>query len=65
MATQLKRRDFPPGFIFGTSSASYQYEGGVTDRGKNIWDEFTTVQKDKIKDKSDGTVADLSYHLYE
>ncbi|KAL6966359.1 beta-glucosidase [Sarracenia purpurea var. burkii] len=62
---QLKRHDFPPGFIFGTSSASYQYEGGVMDRGKNIWDVFTTVQKHKIKDKSDGTVADMSYYMYE
>ncbi|ONM16733.1 Beta-glucosidase 32 [Zea mays] len=39
----ISRRSFPEGFIFGASSASYQYEGGVTEgrRGPSIWDTYT------------------------
>ncbi|XP_040994447.1 beta-glucosidase 11-like isoform X3 [Juglans microcarpa x Juglans regia] len=39
----LNRSSFPPGFIFGTASSSYQYEGAAKDggRGPSIWDTFT------------------------
>ena len=32
----------PRDFLFGTSTASYQIEGGVTagGRGRSIWDDF-------------------------
>nr|CAB3484842.1 unnamed protein product [Digitaria exilis]CAB3487367.1 unnamed protein product [Digitaria exilis] len=61
--TPISRRSFPEGFIFGTSSASYQYEGGVMEggRGPSIWDTFTH-QHPGI---SNGDVAVDSYHLYK
>ncbi|XP_035546353.1 beta-glucosidase 12-like isoform X4 [Juglans regia] len=39
----LNRSSFPAGFIFGTASSSYQYEGAAKDggRGPSIWDTFT------------------------
>jgi len=39
----ISRRSFPVGFIFGTASAAYQYEGGAMEggRGPSIWDTFT------------------------
>jgi beta-glucosidase len=39
----ISRADFPPGFIFGTASSAYQYEGAVNEgqRGPTIWDTLT------------------------
>nr|CAB3503349.1 unnamed protein product [Digitaria exilis] len=39
----ISRRSFPDGFIFGTASAAYQYEGAAMEggRGPSIWDTFT------------------------
>ena len=36
-------RPFPPGFVWGTATASYQIEGAVTadGRGPSIWDTFS------------------------
>uniref|UniRef100_A0A0E0BWM3 Uncharacterized protein n=1 Tax=Oryza meridionalis TaxID=40149 RepID=A0A0E0BWM3_9ORYZ len=47
----ISRRSFPKGFIFGTSSSSYQFEGAAAE--------------DKITDKSNGDGACNSYHLYK
>lgn len=63
----LKDLHFPPGFMFGAASSSYQIEGAwnVSDKAEGIWDRFTRVHKDRILDGSNGDVACDSYHLWE
>ena len=41
------RRVFPEGFDWGTATASFQIEGGKTERGLCIWDEFCEVWREK------------------
>ena len=55
----------PAGFVFGTSTASYQIEGAVTEdgRGPSIWDTFA-AEPGRIADGSSGAVACDHYHRY-
>ena len=55
----------PPGFRFGTSTASYQIEGAAAEDGKgpSIWDTFT-AKPGTISDGSSGAVACDHYHRY-
>ena len=56
---------FPPGFRFGTSTASYQIEGAADEDGKgpSIWDTFAHTEG-RISDGSTGDVACDHYHRY-
>jgi beta-glucosidase len=63
----LNRNDFPEGFIFGTASSAYQYEGAASEggRGPSIWDTFTHRYPEKIGDGKTGDIAVDSYHRYK
>ncbi|XP_020240172.1 cyanogenic beta-glucosidase [Cajanus cajan] len=63
----LNRHSFPPGFIFGAGSSSYQFEGAATEggRGPSIWDTFTHEHPENIEDGSNGDVAIDTYHRYK
>ncbi|RZS32638.1 beta-glucosidase [Herbihabitans rhizosphaerae] len=58
-------QEFPPDFLWGVASASYQIEGAVTEggRGPSIWDTFT-AQPGRIKNGDTGAVACDHYHRY-
>ncbi len=57
--------NLPRDFVFGTSTASYQIEGGITagGRGRSIWDDFCE-QPGAILDGSSGAVACDSFHRW-
>ncbi|CAL9781237.1 unnamed protein product [Musa acuminata subsp. burmannicoides] len=62
----LRRDQFPPSFLFGTSTSAYQIEGAYQEGNKSLsnWDVFTHSQEGKIKDGSNGDVAADHYHIY-
>ncbi|KAL5567251.1 hypothetical protein UlMin_030415 [Ulmus minor] len=63
----LNRSSFPRGFLFGTASSSYQFEGAWKEdgRGPSIWDTYTHKYPEKIKDRSNGDVATNEYQRYQ
>ncbi|CAI9290175.1 unnamed protein product [Lactuca saligna] len=65
--TTVNRSSFPSDFIFGSSSSSFQNEGGTNEDGRSpsIWDTFTRRHSDKIADHSNGNMATDSYHRYK
>ncbi|KAI9093261.1 hypothetical protein K1719_027275 [Acacia pycnantha] len=58
--------DFPDGFIFGTASSAYQFEGAVNEgnRGVSIWDTFTRLPG-RILDFSNADMAVDQYHRFK
>ncbi|XP_022635228.1 cyanogenic beta-glucosidase-like [Vigna radiata var. radiata] len=65
-ALSLNRTSFPEGFIFGTASAAYQYEGAAFEYGRkpSVWDNFTHRYPERIDDRSNGDVAVDEYHRF-
>ncbi|KAJ4836890.1 hypothetical protein Tsubulata_046815 [Turnera subulata] len=63
----FSRKSFPDGFIFGTASSAYQYEGATDEggKGRHIWDTFTHEHPERIQDGSNGGVAIDFYHRYK
>jgi beta-glucosidase len=57
---------FPPGFVWGTATASYQIEGAVREGGRSpsIWDTFSSTPG-KVLGGDTGEVADDHYHRYQ
>ncbi|XVF03227.1 hypothetical protein REPUB_Repub04eG0243300 [Reevesia pubescens] len=66
LSHNISRASFPKGFVFGTASASFQYEGAVTEdgRGPTIWDIFSHSTGILILDGSNADVAVDQYHRY-
>ncbi|XP_052759201.1 lactase/phlorizin hydrolase-like [Galleria mellonella] len=58
---------FPPGFMFGAATSSYQVEGGwnASDKSMSIWDTFVHEHNEIIADGSTGDIACDSYHLWK
>ncbi|KAL9324007.1 hypothetical protein ACSQ67_008864 [Phaseolus vulgaris] len=63
----LNRNSFPKGFVFGTASAAYLYEGATNEGGRkpSIWDAYTHKYPERINNGSNGDVAVDQYHRYK
>ncbi|XP_030483928.2 beta-glucosidase 40 [Cannabis sativa] len=63
--SEINRASFPNGFVFGTASSAFQYEGAVKEdgRGPSVWDTFSH-KFGKITDGSNADVAVDQYHHY-
>ena len=56
---------FPPGFVWGTATASYQIEGAAAEDGRtpSIWDTYSHTPG-RVRGGDTGDVADDHYHRY-
>ena len=66
LSTPRSAGGFPPGFVWGTATSSYQVEGAVDEdgRGRSIWDVFSHMQG-KIEDGTNGDRANEHFHRYK
>jgi beta-glucosidase len=64
MSSQLTK-PFPPDFVWGAATASYQIEGAANDdgRGESVWDRFCATPG-KVRNGDNGVVACDFYHRY-
>src|ERR671930_907499 len=65
MHTDNGSLSFPPGFVWGAATASYQIEGAVHEdgRGESVWDRFAAAPG-KVRNGDTGEVACDFYHRY-
>ncbi|RDX86878.1 hypothetical protein CR513_31718, partial [Mucuna pruriens] len=65
--TPFNRTLFPSGFLFGVGSSAYQVEGAahIDGKGPSIWDTYTKLHGDKIRDHSSGETSVDFYHRYK
>ncbi|XP_033222617.1 myrosinase 1-like [Belonocnema kinseyi] len=58
---------FPPNFILGASTSSYQIEGAwnISDKAESIWDRFVHDKSGHIANNETGDIACDSYHKYK
>jgi len=58
-------RQFPPEFVWGAATASYQIEGAANEdgRGESVWDRFCATPG-KVRNGDTGAVACDFYHRY-
>lgn len=65
MTTDDRQLQFPPDFLFGAATASYQIEGAVDEdgRGESIWDRFSATPG-KVRNGETGMIACDHYHRY-
>ncbi len=62
---QSRRADFPPGFLFGAATSSYQIEGHAHGgAGSTHWDTFAATPGNVVRAEN-GAVACDHYHRYE
>jgi len=56
---------FPPDFVWGAATASYQIEGAANEdgRGESVWDRFCATPG-KVRNGDNGAVACDFYHRY-
>lgn len=58
------RHDFPPGFLFGTATSSYQIEGhGFGGAGRTQWDDFAATPGNVARGEN-GALACDHYHRF-
>jgi beta-glucosidase len=64
-AAAPRSRHFPPGFLWGSATASYQIEGAVAEGGRtpSIWDTFSATPG-RVQNGDTGEVADDHYHRF-
>ncbi|KAK4369143.1 hypothetical protein RND71_012935 [Anisodus tanguticus] len=62
----VKRSQFPDGFLFGATTSAYQIEGAFLEDGKGLsnWDVFSHI-KGRIKNEDNGDIADDHYHRFQ
>ncbi|ESQ32907.1 hypothetical protein EUTSA_v10004056mg [Eutrema salsugineum] len=56
------KKDFPKGFVFGSSTSAYQWEGAVDEDGRkpSIWDTYLHT-----RNVANGDIAADGYHKYK
>jgi beta-glucosidase len=64
MSTKLTK-SFPPDFVWGAATASYQIEGAANEdgRGESVWDRFCATPG-KVRNGDSGAIACDFYHRY-